>query len=451
MFKDKLKENRQRLGLTQEQLAAQLFVSREAVSKWEQGRGLPEKESVERLAKLFDMDEKELLNEDDLHEAVDENADAADKNRRRLFVLSLISSVLVTALSATLIAFAFIYHTTTQSKETTYTLQSVDMERNVDDKLYINRLDVSNDEGSVSYSANAFAHMLFYDETDTYLENPFSEVALREGDVLSLETMETNSANLYGLSKEKNVEVKVFHLVSHPFTHDQFLYGVGVKVGSLQSTYSETGDNSAFVSCTRSASSDLRSTHSHNASDISFSYYTNTSSPNRSSVSASFSFVCDRNLIKTPTFEFAFLYGDGSWSSMYNDFSRNITLGANWVILEVGSMRTHYKGISDLEAKEGSYCYDTWTVFVTFASNPSYYHVAFYDENQTLLSAADVHSLQEAQALSLPSTRVYASVSKYGSNGKFVSSTSVNKGADYCFCFANSEGVFAEEESYVAL
>jgi transcriptional regulator with XRE-family HTH domain len=451
MFKDKLKENRQRLGLTQEQLAAQLFVSREAVSKWEQGRGLPEKESVERLSKIFGMDEKELLNEEDLHEAVDENAEAADKNRRHLFVLSLISSILVTALSATLIAFAFIYHTSVQSKEVTYTLQSVDMERNADDKLYINRLDVSNDEGSVSYSAEAFAHTLFYNEADSYLADPFAEVALREGDVLALEVSETNNTNLYGASKEKSIDVKVFHLLSHPFSHDQFLYGVGVKVGSLESTFSETGNNSAFISCTRSSTSNLRSTHSHNASDVSFSFYTNTSSPNRSSVSASFSFVCDRDLIKTPTFEFAFLYGDGSWSSMYNDFSRNITLGANWVILEVGSMRTHYKGISDLEAKESSYCYDTWTVFVTFASNPSYYHVAFYDENQTLLSAADVHSLQEAQALSLPSSRVYASVSKYGSNGKFVASTSVNKGTSYCFCFANSEGVFAEEESYVVL
>jgi transcriptional regulator with XRE-family HTH domain len=451
MFKDKLKENRQKLGLTQEQLAAQIFVSREAVSKWEQGRGLPEKESLERLATLFSMDEKELLSEDDLHEAVDENAAAADKNRRHFFILSLVSSVLVTALSATLIAFAFIYHTSVQSKEATYTLQNVDMERNADQELYINRLDVSNDDGSMSYSADAFAHTLFYNEADTYLEDPFAEVVLREGDVLTLEVSETNNTNLYGSSKEKSIDVKVFHLLSHPFSPDQFLYGVGVKVGSLESTFSETGDNSAFISCTRSSTSNLRSTHSHNASDVSFSYYTNTSSPNRSSVSASFSFVCDRNLIKTPTFEFAFLYGDGSWSSTYIDFSRNITLGANWVILEVGSMRTHYKGISDLEAKEGSYCYDTWTVFVTFASNPSYYHVAFYDESQTLLSAADVHSLQEAQALTLPSTRAYASVSKYGSNGKFLTSSSVNKGTSYCFCFANSEGVFAEEETYVAL
>ncbi|MEE1197563.1 MAG: helix-turn-helix transcriptional regulator, partial [Acutalibacteraceae bacterium] len=40
-FSQKLQELRRQKGLTQEQLAAALFVSRTAVSKWESGRGYP--------------------------------------------------------------------------------------------------------------------------------------------------------------------------------------------------------------------------------------------------------------------------------------------------------------------------------------------------------------------------------------------------------------------------
>ena len=61
MFKDKLKELRKHRNLTQEELAKELYVTRSAVAKWEQGRGLPEEETLHRLCDLFQITENELM------------------------------------------------------------------------------------------------------------------------------------------------------------------------------------------------------------------------------------------------------------------------------------------------------------------------------------------------------------------------------------------------------
>lgn len=61
MFKDKLKELRLKEKLTQAELAEKIYVSRSAVAKWEQGRGLPTVESLEALSKYFNVSEDELI------------------------------------------------------------------------------------------------------------------------------------------------------------------------------------------------------------------------------------------------------------------------------------------------------------------------------------------------------------------------------------------------------
>ena len=60
-FNEKLQELRKSRGLTQEELAELLFVSRAAVSKWESGRGYPNIESLKELAKFFSVTVDELL------------------------------------------------------------------------------------------------------------------------------------------------------------------------------------------------------------------------------------------------------------------------------------------------------------------------------------------------------------------------------------------------------
>ena len=63
MFKEKLKKLREEHHLSQVELANKIYVSRSAVAKWEQGRGMPSAASLQELCKLFNLTEKELLNE----------------------------------------------------------------------------------------------------------------------------------------------------------------------------------------------------------------------------------------------------------------------------------------------------------------------------------------------------------------------------------------------------
>ncbi len=60
-FNEKLQELRKNKGLTQEELAEALYVSRTAVSKWESGRGYPNIESLKDISKFFDVSIDDLL------------------------------------------------------------------------------------------------------------------------------------------------------------------------------------------------------------------------------------------------------------------------------------------------------------------------------------------------------------------------------------------------------
>lgn len=58
---EKLKELRNNKGLTQEELAAALFVSRTAISKWESGRGYPSIDSLKEISSFFSITLDELV------------------------------------------------------------------------------------------------------------------------------------------------------------------------------------------------------------------------------------------------------------------------------------------------------------------------------------------------------------------------------------------------------
>ena len=60
-FHEKLQELRKNKGITQEELAENLYVSRTAISKWESGRGYPSIDSLKAISRYFSVTIDELI------------------------------------------------------------------------------------------------------------------------------------------------------------------------------------------------------------------------------------------------------------------------------------------------------------------------------------------------------------------------------------------------------
>lgn len=92
MLSKKIKEYRQQNGLTQKDLAEKLFVSRSAVAKWEQGKGIPSKDILSNLCLIMNCTKDELLNED---EAVIIIENVNKSSNKKVFILLFISVLLL--------------------------------------------------------------------------------------------------------------------------------------------------------------------------------------------------------------------------------------------------------------------------------------------------------------------------------------------------------------------
>ena len=95
-FHEKLQALRKEKGLTQEELAAQLFVSRTAISKWESGRGYPNIDSLKSLSKFFSVTVDELLSGENIVAIAQDEQRQKEKHMRSLvFGLLDMSAVLL--------------------------------------------------------------------------------------------------------------------------------------------------------------------------------------------------------------------------------------------------------------------------------------------------------------------------------------------------------------------
>ena len=83
-FHEKLQQLRKQKGLTQEELAGALYVSRTAISKWESGRGYPSIDSLKAIAGFFSVTVDELLSGDEVLRIAEEDSNTREHHIRDL-------------------------------------------------------------------------------------------------------------------------------------------------------------------------------------------------------------------------------------------------------------------------------------------------------------------------------------------------------------------------------
>lgn len=86
-----IKSKRNELGLTQEELAKKLFISRQAVSNWERGRSYPDITKLKDLSELFCVSMDLLL--------LEEVEDSRKENRKLKVITSTITIIMISIIS----------------------------------------------------------------------------------------------------------------------------------------------------------------------------------------------------------------------------------------------------------------------------------------------------------------------------------------------------------------
>lgn len=94
-FHERLKEYRKRTGLTQEEFAQKIHVSRSAVAKWENGLGLPSDDSLDAIAVFFGVNREELLTDRETETIIVEKNGKLSRQKMYLIGLIVIASVLL--------------------------------------------------------------------------------------------------------------------------------------------------------------------------------------------------------------------------------------------------------------------------------------------------------------------------------------------------------------------
>jgi len=94
---EKLYELRKKRGLSQEQLAEQLGVSRQAISKWESGKAVPESDTLISISKYYDVTLDYLMKENDVSAVAIANSEQSKliiKKGREKQIFGLVTCIL---------------------------------------------------------------------------------------------------------------------------------------------------------------------------------------------------------------------------------------------------------------------------------------------------------------------------------------------------------------------
>lgn len=148
-FKDRIKELRLERGLSQQALADGIYISRSAIAKWENGLGLPSKESLRLLSEFFSIEEQELLKEHNYEkELVSKNIKI---NRMKLWIR--LSCVAMVVLIIAVIVLGYIY----QAEEENHLIY------NEIPVVSINGEEISFYQIGYEYKMDGYGHLKRYD------------------------------------------------------------------------------------------------------------------------------------------------------------------------------------------------------------------------------------------------------------------------------------------------
>ncbi|MBR2188550.1 MAG: helix-turn-helix transcriptional regulator [Eubacterium sp.] len=105
VISDKLKEARQKAGMTQDQVAEKIMVSRVTISHWENGKSLPDIISLLKLSDLYSISLDELVRGDPrIMEKVRKDAKDADNNKRLIGVTAILAIAVLLVYAISMIA-----------------------------------------------------------------------------------------------------------------------------------------------------------------------------------------------------------------------------------------------------------------------------------------------------------------------------------------------------------
>ena len=99
-FGEKLKNLRKTRGVTQEELASEIFVSRSMIAKYETGKAYPTNEILQRIAEYFNVSLDELVKKQEL---IDEHSrvleEKMSKNQKIVILVAIVGILLVAILA----------------------------------------------------------------------------------------------------------------------------------------------------------------------------------------------------------------------------------------------------------------------------------------------------------------------------------------------------------------
>lgn len=430
MFKDTLKENRLKLGLSQEELAAKIFVSRAAVGKWEQGRGLPADESVQRLAVLFGMPADELLSKADMVEAVQESEKESNINRKKAWISIAVAGVSVVALATTLLCGCFIYQPSGEETSKLCTLSSAEKK---DDRLIA--IDCGK-QGRFNYSQWEKAQI-----RDEYGQvcSDITELNLRQGDQVELSYLADR--NWFGQDRIGASGLGEIALKAHSFLASDALCGVGysIKNETEGASFGEDADNVAYARFYESGPDSTYPTMAWASKNL-YDFQTKLA---LGRTTITMVIAIDPSAITNSLAYPYFQRNDQVWTRRYFDMAYGTTTSSYGIATGIlGKFVTTMVGALPLKSVNCGYQTVTYDVTLMSKENPTMYQVKSYDSTGFYLGAVAVVPGTILWRLNLSEARAYSIVEEYQGNTLLSTSEKISKDSPYCFTFANQAGFF---------